>query len=349
MRQLLEFYPEDSGPRLAEARQGERWRCEVDSTFAGVMARADDGQDYFVSEPALATVDDIGTIQPVIPVRFFTRNKTLFAKVHRLHVERHADRDSFVVDASGALDQGSMELPLHAFFLSYPRLLESHNAYSLPPPTRIAGIRRSTASNGPGRAAAVLDVWKAPLPNPWRTKAQGKRVLALPLWWYCDDTSGNSSKKWNKHNSFLCVLAGLPREHVHLAYNIHFLATSNIAAPLEMFEGIAADLKQMQADGLVAWDCVLDEDVVYIPWALACLGDNPMQSELSSHIGLQGKRFCRVCHAHGKDNSLTGEEGERDRLTSFLFVSSAIDAIPSLLMIIFRPAGLALTQKHCKH
>ncbi|THG93047.1 hypothetical protein EW026_g8075 [Hermanssonia centrifuga] len=300
--QLLEFYPEDSGPRLAEARQGEY-----------------DGQDYFVSEPALATVDDIGTIQPVIPVRFFTRNKTLFAKVHCLHVERHANRDSFVVDASGALEQGSMELPLHAFFLSYPRLLESHNAYGLPPPTRIAGICRSTASNGPGRAAAVFDVWKAPLLNPWRTKAQGKRVLVLPLWWYCDDTSSNSSKKWNKHNSFLCVLAGLPCKHVHLAYNIHFLATSNIAALLEMFEGIAADLKQMQADGLVAWDCVLDEDVVYIPWALACLGDNPMQSELSSHIGLQGKWFCRVCHAHGKDNSLTGEEGERDCLTSFLF------------------------------
>ncbi|THU88786.1 hypothetical protein K435DRAFT_635318, partial [Dendrothele bispora CBS 962.96] len=51
--------------------------------------------------------------------------------------------------------------------------------------------------------------------NPWRTKAKGKRVLAFPIWLYCDDTSGNQSKKWNKHNSFLFTAAGLPRKYVH--------------------------------------------------------------------------------------------------------------------------------------
>ena len=81
------------------------------------------------------------------------------------------------------------------------------------------------------------------LPSPWRTKAAGRRVHSLPLWFYCDDTSGNSSKKWNKHNSFLFVLAGLPREQVHLAYNIHFVSTSNLTPPLEMAEGLVHDLK----------------------------------------------------------------------------------------------------------
>ena len=60
---------------------------------------------------------------------------------------------------------------------------------------------------------------------------------------YCDDTSGNVSKKWNKHNSFLFVRGGLPREQVHLGYNIHFLSTSNIAPPLEMLEGIVDDIR----------------------------------------------------------------------------------------------------------
>ena len=77
----------------------------------------------------------------------------------------------------------------------------------------------------------------------WRVKAAGRRVHSLPLWFYCDDTSGNSSKKWNKHNSFLFVLAGLPREQVHLAYNIHFISTSNLTPPLEMAEGLVHDLK----------------------------------------------------------------------------------------------------------
>lgn len=33
------------------------------------------------------------------------------------------------------------------------------------------------------------------------------------------------------------------------------------------------------------------------------LGDNPMQSELSCHIGLHGKFFCRCCFVKGKDSS----------------------------------------------
>lgn len=51
--------------------------------------------------------------------------------------------------------------------------------------------------------AGGIEHWLEPLINPWCTKAQGKRVLSMPFWLYCDDTSGNRSKKWNEHNSFL--------------------------------------------------------------------------------------------------------------------------------------------------
>lgn len=63
------------------------------------------------------------------------------------------------------------------------------------------------------------------------------------MWVYCDDTSGNVSKKWNKHNSFLFTAAGLPREHVHRQSNIHFLSTSNLAPPLEMLDGFVDQLE----------------------------------------------------------------------------------------------------------
>jgi len=65
------------------------------------------------------------------------------------------------------------------------------------------------------------------------------------MWLYCDDTSGNLSKKWNKHNSFLFTPAGLPRYMVHRQSNIHFLSTSNIAPPLEMLDGIAEQLESL--------------------------------------------------------------------------------------------------------
>ncbi|EPS96427.1 hypothetical protein FOMPIDRAFT_1088937, partial [Fomitopsis schrenkii] len=109
--------------------------------------------------------------------------------------------------------------------------------------------------------------------NPWREKAQGKHVHSLPVWLYCDDTSGNASKKWNKHNSILLA---------QLLYNIHFVSMSNIASPLEMMESLVETLHNAHDNGIPVWDCLLKEDVLVVPWVLAFLGDNPMASEFAS-------------------------------------------------------------------
>lgn len=50
-----------------------------------------------------------------------------------------------------------------------------------------------------------------------------------------------------------------------------------------------------QRDGIWAWDCKTKQAVLVFPVVLALLGDNPMHSEMASHIGLQGRLFCRVC------------------------------------------------------
>ncbi|KAG6808386.1 hypothetical protein H0H92_004302, partial [Tricholoma furcatifolium] len=153
-----------------------------------------------------------------------------------------------------------------------------------------------------------LQAWSKPSVNSWRTCSKGKHVLAVPIWLYCDDTSGNQSKKWNKHNSFLFTLAGLPRRMVHQESNIHFLSTSNIAPPLEMLDGFVAQLETAQQNGIWAWDCKLEDNVLLIPSVLAMLGDNPMQSEFACHIGLRGRKFCRMCHVEGDVEGTEGEE-----------------------------------------
>ncbi|KAI0323276.1 hypothetical protein GY45DRAFT_1264888, partial [Cubamyces sp. BRFM 1775] len=136
---------------------------------------------------------------------------------------------------------------------------------------------------------------------------------------YCDDTSGNVSKKWNKHNSVLFVLGGLPRDMAQLPYNIHFLSTSNLASPLEMMEAITAALREAQNTGVEVWDCLEQGGALVIPWVLAFQGDNPMASEFASHIGMKGKYMCRICHARADDKDRQpGVAGEKERLTEFM-------------------------------
>jgi hypothetical protein len=145
------------------------------------------------------------------------------------------------------------------------------------------------------------------------------------MWLYCDDVSGNQSKKWNKHYSFLFSAADLPRALFQHEYNVHFLCTSNIAAPLEMMNGVVSQLEYVFVSlcyrttayilmrckshreawntGIWACDCVLEDEVVVIPFIAALLGDNPMQSKFACHVGPGGKMLCRICDIKGMDAS----------------------------------------------
>jgi hypothetical protein len=82
-----------------------------------------------------------------------------------------------------------------------------------------------------------------PTVNPWREKADGKVIRHVPITLYSDDTSGNVSKKFNKHMSIYFTLAGLAPEWTNQEFNIHFLATSNIASALDLFDQIVDNIK----------------------------------------------------------------------------------------------------------
>jgi hypothetical protein len=81
------------------------------------------------------------------------------------------------------------------------------------------------------------------LPNPWRQKAKGKIIRHMPITLYSDDTSGNSSKQWNKHISFYFTLAGLHPHLTNQEYHCHFLGTTNVAGVLELAEPIVEEMK----------------------------------------------------------------------------------------------------------
>ena len=87
--------------------------------------------------------------------------------------------------------------------------------------------------------------------------------------------------------------------------------------------------------GIVVWDVQAKEHVLVVPWVLAFLGDNPMSSEFASHIGMQGKCFCRRCKVKGSDTKhrAEGEEGDKEQLRDFLDVRLVLLAFSDCMML----------------
>ncbi|KZP26247.1 hypothetical protein FIBSPDRAFT_732946, partial [Athelia psychrophila] len=288
VRPHIHTRPEDSGQRLSDAYQANRWLNELDSDLTDQMVRIGD-HDFYLFEPAL-----LCTGLYVMPIRWFDRGDELFAQVWSL--TPHATQNGWIVHEYDFFEVAATNLSI-----SFTYLKSSYINRGVPDVTRILGS-----------PTGELQPWMKTNPcegNCWRAIAHGHRVMAFPIWLYCDDTSGNLSKRWNKHNSFLFTAAGLPHDMTHYEYFVHFLCTSNIAPPLEMLDGIVDEINAAQQDGIWAWDCVHEEMVVLIPSVLALLGDNPMQSELSCHVGLNGKFFCRSCFVKDPDAKESGASG----------------------------------------
>lgn len=242
----MRFYADDAGNFMDGPWHADRWRFEVAPDLSGPMCRIPGSthEDIYLHELCLVSQSD-GTIAPAVPIRFFTRNGLQLAMVHPVQLRQQ----QYVVDGSK-----HMEVAISDFHLPYPQFLERYEEYELPRPDRVAGGSHSELSflssllkigipQGVIGANGVIHDWTHPSENPWRAKANGKKCLTVPIWLYCDDTSGNRSKRWNKHNSYLFTLAGLSTEVARQQYNIHFLSTSNLAPPLEMLESLTQQLK----------------------------------------------------------------------------------------------------------
>jgi hypothetical protein len=233
----LAFYPEDSDGSLSEAWQAEQWLHELDADLTTPMARLS-GRDYFIHEPMMSREGHIYMIN-----RFFQKGGQIMAWASPMNL---INTEGWVVSSSECTLKSS------DFLVDFATLCQVYQDHHIPDPRIIIGrflkcvdacfLYLSGIQNTDGSCSP----WHCSDPNQgnrWHRAAKGRRVVAFPIWLYCDDTSGNQSKKWNKHNSFLFTATGLPRRLVHRESNIHFLCTSNLAPPLEMLDGIAGHLE----------------------------------------------------------------------------------------------------------
>lgn len=75
--------------------------------------------------------------------------------------------------------------------------------------------------------------------------------------------------------------------------------------------------------GIIAWDCKYEEEIMLVPYGLFKAGDNPMQAEECSHGGLKCNLFCRTCYVGGTMVEKSTDEGYLKifEVTFFLFYS----------------------------
>ncbi|KAL1938673.1 hypothetical protein VTO73DRAFT_11488 [Trametes versicolor] len=278
-RRKMHLYPEFSGARVKEAWNGSKWLVDVPDSVLTPMTRVH-GKDFFINELAYCTGG-----RWFIPTRFFEFDGALWAK------GRHA------ADSEHGLVVGAQmsALPCSHFQTPWPDIearAKDRNVFA------------------PSSAHFAKE-----MPHPDRALAEGLEVECPPLIVFIDDVSGNSTKQWNVHYSCYVSNAALPRAELEKDGNIRFVATSPHASPMEIICAICDALKKGIAKPYKVWDAVKRRHVLIRPWILFLPGDNPMQAELCSHIGLQGNHFCRMCHGGGDHTFKASNEGFASLMT----------------------------------
>ncbi|KAK7445751.1 hypothetical protein VKT23_014747 [Stygiomarasmius scandens] len=135
--------------------------------------------------------------------------------------------------------------------------------------------------------------------NPLRKQAQGRPMFRLRVIPWSDDVSGNVSKQYNAHTNIYITNANLPHAKLSQEFFMRFCSTSSHASSTEQFVALLQDFDENIWHP--AFDCELEEQILFqiIPHSLPA--DNPQQSETSSHIGVNGNWNCRRDLTGGTD------------------------------------------------
>ncbi|KAH9823187.1 hypothetical protein DFH28DRAFT_1078255 [Melampsora americana] len=202
--------------------------------------------------------------QLVVPTHFFKKDGKLFSKCLQARVvPKDRNRNTFMIVISD-------EPPFDSSLLHLVEIKSKPNGYV-----------------------------SLPLVNPWRLKAKGKVIKHIPINLYSDDTSGNVSKKYNKHMNVLFSLSGLPPEILNQEYNVHFSATSNCASAPELLDHVVDEINDLSVEGFEVYDHASGDNVLVLVVVLCYLGDSPMHAEICNTTNPANTLTpCRMCDLH---------------------------------------------------
>ncbi|KAH9846572.1 hypothetical protein C2E23DRAFT_743786, partial [Lenzites betulinus] len=272
VRPHLHVYPEIPDGPISEVWHTEKWHSGLDLSMLSPMYDAGD-RHYYVNE--LAQLRDG---QLVIPMRWVVSHGELYADMHYVSL-----------DPSGVASydpQKTSLVPAHRLAANYFDLEAEQKipkwTDASPPPT---------------------------MPNPLRDIAEGEPLYSSFVNHFVDDVSGNRSKSWNKHINTYITHANLPRKLLQQEAHIHFVSTSPHATAAEQFLDFKRVVVSTHSKPVRVVDAMTNRPARFRVFVHAEPSDNPMQSEISSHIGGNGNLLCRKCEAGGTTVEKTTDEG----------------------------------------
>ncbi|KAF7975164.1 hypothetical protein HWV62_10347 [Athelia sp. TMB] len=143
--------------------------------------------------------------------------------------------------------------------------------------------------------------------HPVRKIANGRPAFIVRMMPWSDDVSGNRSKQYNPHTNVYLANASLPHQKLQQEYFVRFCSTSPHASSSEQLHAMSKDVGPDRWHS--AFDCQLQQEIIFRIITHVLPADNPQQSETCSHIGLKGNQFCRHCDVGGTDKHKETEGG----------------------------------------
>lgn len=159
------------------------------------------------------------------------------------------------------------------------------------------------------------------MPHPVRKIACGRPTFTIGMMTWADDVSGNRTKQFNPHTNIYVANMNLPNRKRQQEYFVRFSSTSPEASALEQLEAVSAETGTEKWH--LAYDCLLEREILFRVISRLKPADNPQQSELCSHIGLGGNQYCRQCKVGGTSTHVESDTGY-DQL---FYVSSQVSHI----------------------
>ncbi|KAG6818880.1 hypothetical protein H0H93_000679 [Arthromyces matolae] len=295
VRPHFHLYPEISALRpQKEFWQSEKWTKEVDADELSPMWadwKKSPHKHYYIKEIAELTDSKL-----VIPMKWVTNEGIESFLGYEVHYSSTVG--ATIVDNSFS----PKNIQLRSFNLADPelKLFDSRQLIR-----NVLDIRDSWDYNMV--VANEAPAWMTAAKNPLRDVAKGRPMFRLRLMPWSDDVSGNVSKQYNPHTNVYVQNLNVPHKMLAQEYFVRFCSTSSFASSSEQFEALAKDFKSNEWSE--AYDCLLEQPILFqiIPHILPA--DNPQRSEDASHIGGNGQHNCRRDKTGGPDVEKETEDG----------------------------------------